>query len=304
MTEARISAAAPADPAPRRASGARTSVIVVALVMAGFHIGSLAVIFTGVSTAALVVAGFLYVFRGLGVTAGYHRLLAHRSFRTSRFMQFMMALAGCLAMQGGPLWWVAHHRAHHRDTDTDADVHSPVTRGFWQSHMGWMMSAEAFQEKGANTRDLHRFAELKWLQRYYVPLVLAQAAVLFALGAGLNALFPHWGTSGAQMVVWGLFITTVVTWHVTFAVNSVCHTWGKRPHATGDASTNHPVIGVLAYGEGWHNNHHMYPFSARHGLEWWQLDVTWLVLRALEKLGLVSDLKLPRDFRPDPAAAP
>lgn len=293
-----------AEPAPRRAAGARTSVIVVALVMAGFHIGALAVVFTGVSTAALVVAGFLYVFRGLGVTAGYHRLLAHRSFRTGRFMQFMMALAGSLAMQGGPLWWVAHHRAHHRDTDTQADVHSPVTRGFWQSHMGWMMSAEAFQEKGASTRDLHRFAELKWLQRYYVPLVLAQAAVLFALGAGLNALFPHWGTSGAQMVVWGLFITTVLTWHITFAVNSVCHTWGRRPHATGDASTNHPLIGVLAYGEGWHNNHHMYPFSARHGLEWWQLDITWLVLRALEKLGLVSDLKLPRDFRPDAAGAP
>lgn len=293
-----------AEPAPRRAAGARTSVIVVALVMAGFHIGALAVVFTGVSTAALLVAGFLYVFRGLGVTAGYHRLLAHRSFRTGRFMQFMMALAGSLAMQGGPLWWVAHHRAHHRDTDTQADVHSPVTRGFWQSHMGWMMSAEAFQEKGANTRDLHRFAELKWLQRYYVPLVLAQGALLFALGAGLNALFPHWGTSGAQMVVWGLFITTVLTWHITFAVNSVCHTWGRRPHATGDASTNHPVIGVLAYGEGWHNNHHMYPFSARHGLEWWQLDITWLVLRVLEKLGLVSDLKLPRDFRPDAAGAP
>jgi stearoyl-CoA desaturase (Delta-9 desaturase) len=286
-----------ADQGARSASASRTGVIVVTLVMVGFHIGALGAFVTGVSAAALVVAGFLYVFRGLGVTAGYHRLLAHRSFRTSRFLQFMMALAGCLAIQGGPLWWVAHHRAHHRDTDTQDDVHSPVTKGFWRSHMGWMMSPAAFQEKGANARDLHKFPELKWLQRFYVPVIVAQGVALFALGAGLNAVFPHWGTSGAQMVVWGLFISTVLTWHITFAVNSVCHTWGRRPFATGDASTNNPIIGVLAYGEGWHNNHHMYPFSARHGLEWWQLDITWLMLKVLERLGLVSDLKLPRDYR-------
>jgi stearoyl-CoA desaturase (Delta-9 desaturase) len=292
-----------ADQGARSASASRTGVIVVTLVMVGFHIGALGAFVTGVSAAALVVAGFLYVFRGLGVTAGYHRLLAHRSFRTSRFLQFMMALAGCLAIQGGPLWWVAHHRAHHRDTDTPDDVHSPVTKGFWQSHMGWMMSAAAFQEKGANARDLHKFPELKWLQRYYVPVIIGQAGALYGLGAALNWLFPAWGTSGAQMVVWGLFISTVLTWHITFAVNSVCHTWGARPHPTGDASTNNPLIGVLAYGEGWHNNHHMYPFSARHGLEWWQLDITWLVLRVLEKLGLVSDLKLPKDYRSDPATA-
>ena len=278
-------------------TGKPIGVYVVAVVMLGFHLGTLAAFSTGVSTPAILVALILYVFRGLGITAGYHRLLAHRSFQTSRFMQFMMALAGCLAIQGGPLWWVAHHRSHHRDTDTPADIHSPVTKGFWQSHMGWMMSAGAFQEKGANSRDLHKFPELKWLQRYYVVVILAQAVGLYALGAALNAWRPDWGTSGAQMVVWGLFISTVVTWHITFAVNSVCHTWGKRPHDTGDASTNNPFIGVLAYGEGWHNNHHMYPSSARHGLERWQLDITWLVLKALEKLGLVSDLKIPRQYR-------
>ena len=270
----------------------------VAAVMVAFHLASLGAFFTGLSLPTLVVTLFLYVFRGLGITAGYHRLLAHRSYRTSRPVQFVLALAGSLAIQGGPLWWVAHHRSHHRHTDSPDDVHSPVTRGFWQSHMGWMMSPAAFQEKGTNSRDLHRYPELKWLQRLYVPLIIAEGAALYGLGAALNAGFPHWGTSGAQMLVWGLFVSTVLTWHVTFAVNSVCHTWGRRPYPTGDASTNNPVIGVLAYGEGWHNNHHMYPFSARHGLLWWQVDATWWVLKALEKVGLVSDLKLPKDFRP------
>jgi len=281
----------------RTGAGNNPAVYAVAAVMLGFHLGCLGVFYTGVSLPTLIVAGSLYVFRGLGVTAGYHRLLAHRSFQTSRFMQFMMAFAGCLAIQGGPLWWVAHHRAHHRHTDDEDDVHSPVTRGFWQSHMGWMMSQAAFQEKGANSRDLHKFPELKWLQRFYVPILRGQAVLLYALGAGLDAAFPAWGTSGAQMLVWGLFVSTVLTWHITFAVNSVCHTWGRRPFDTGDASTNNPFVGVLAYGEGWHNNHHMYPFSARHGLEWWQLDITWWVLKALEKVRLVRGLKLPKAYR-------
>jgi len=285
------------EAAIEKGASVRLSVYVVAVVMIGFHIGALGALFTGISTATLAVALALYLVRGLGITAGYHRLLAHRSFQTSRPLQFLLALAGSLAVQGGPLWWVAHHRSHHRHTDAADDIHSPVTKGFWQSHMGWMMSQAAFQEKGTNSRDLHRFAELKRLQRYYVPLIVGQGVVLYALGAALNAAFPHWGTSGAQMLVWGLFVSTVLTWHITFAVNSVCHTWGRRPHATGDASTNHPLVGIFAYGEGWHNNHHMYPFSARHGLEWWQLDLTWWLLKALEKLRLVSDLKVPKAYR-------
>ena len=281
----------------RGADGAPAAVYVVAIVMLAFHMGCLGVLFTGVSAATLIVTAVLYVGRGLGITAGYHRLLAHRSYQTSRTLQFLLALAGSLAIQGGPLWWVAHHRSHHRHTDAPDDVHSPVSRGFWQSHMGWMMSREAFREQGANCRDLHRYPELKWLQRYYVPLVAAQGVSLYLLGAGLNAWFPGWGTSGAEMLVWGLFISTVLTWHVTFAVNSVCHSWGRRPHATGDASTNNAIVGVLAYGEGWHNNHHMYPFSARHGLHWWQIDITWWLLKALEKLRLVWGLKLPKTLR-------
>lgn len=280
----------------RKAPRYNPNVASVALGMLVFHVGSLGVVFTGVSTATLVVAGFLYLVRGLGVTTGYHRLLAHNSYRTSRPLRFVLALAGSLAVQGGPLWWVAHHRSHHRHTDAAGDVHSPVTRGFWQSHMGWMMTPSAFQENGANSRDLHRYPEIKWLQRFYVPLIVAQGVGLYLLGATLDAWFPHWGTSGAQMLVWGLFVGTVLTWHITFAVNSVCHVWGRRPHDTGDASTNNALIGLLAYGEGWHNNHHMYPFSARHGLHWWQIDLTWWLLKLLEKLRLVWDLKVPRRY--------
>jgi len=259
-----------------------------------FHVGALAVIFVGASVPAVVVAVLLYLIRGFGVTAGFHRLLAHRSFQTSRPVQFLLALAGSLAMQGGPLWWVAHHRSHHRETDTFEDIHSPTTHGFWQSHMGWMMTAAAFQEKGSNSRDLHRFPEIKFLQRHYVALVFVQAAVLFGIGAGLDALYPELGTSGLQMLVWGLFISTVALWHATFMVNSVCHIWGGRPNKTGDDSTNNAFVALFALGEGWHNNHHAFPFSARHGLRWWQFDLTWMLLKTLEKLHLVSNLKLPR----------
>ncbi len=276
--------------APARSSRA----YVVMGVMLFMHLGILAIFFTGTSAVAVVVAFCMYMIRGLGVTGGYHRLLAHRSFKTSRPLQFAFALAGSLAVEGGPLWWVSHHRSHHRDSDNDKDIHSPVTKGFWQSHMGWMMTEGAFHENGANARDLHKFPELKFLQRHYIVFVLGQIAALYALGVVLNAFFPELGTSGAQMVVWGFFISTAVLWHITFMVNSVCHTWGGRPYDTGDASRNNPFIGVLGFGEGWHNNHHMYPFSARHGLLWWQLDATWILLRILQAVRLVSDLKLPK----------
>ena len=276
---------------------ARPQVMSVIIGMSVFHLACLAVFVTGVSPAALIVAFVMYVMRGMGVTAGYHRLLAHRSFKTNRVVQFILALFGSLAVQGGPLWWVAHHREHHAETDTQEDIHSPVTRGMWAAHLGWMMSDEAFNEKGTNSRDLHKFPEIKFLQRHYVWLIVGQMALLYGLGAYLGATSPELGTSGPQMLVWGFFVSTVVTWHVTFCVNSVCHRWGGRPYDTGDASTNNVFIGILAFGEGWHNNHHYYANSARHGLRWWQLDVTWYLIKALSWVGLASDLKIPKELR-------
>lgn len=259
-----------------------------------FHAACLLVFYVGVSAVALLVAAATYLIRGLGITAGFHRYFAHRGFKTNRPFQFLLALAGSLAVQGGLFWWVSHHRAHHRFTETERDQHSPRMHGLWQAHMGWMLDPKCFGSSGAHAKDLHQYPELKALQRLYVPLILAQAALLFAFGAGLNALWPELGTSGLQMLVWGFFVSTVLLWHATFMVNSVCHRWGSRPHETGDDSTNNGFVALFALGEGWHNNHHHYAVSARHGLEWWQFDLTWVVLRALEKLGLVRELKLPR----------
>ncbi|WP_405229247.1 acyl-CoA desaturase [Lentisalinibacter sediminis] len=273
-------------------TAAQTQARVVLVGMGIFHLGCLGAFWTGVSPAALTVALILYLVRGFGVTAGYHRLLAHRSFRAGRTVQFLLAFAGSLATQGGPLWWVAHHRSHHRYTETDRDIHSPRTQGFWRSHMGWMLSAESFRENGANARDLYRVPELKFLQQHYAWIVLGQGAAIFALGEGLAALGLN--TSGLQMLVWGWFIATVALWHATFMVNSVCHLWGSRPFDAADTSTNNWLVAVLALGEGWHNNHHKFAYSARHGLEWWQFDLTWMLLRAMEKFDLVTDLRLPR----------
>ena len=262
--------------------------------MIGAHVACLAAFKTGVSTVAASVAIIAYVLRAFGVTAGFHRLLAHASFRTSRAVQFLLALLGSLAIQGGPLWWVSHHRDHHRYSDKPEDLHSPQQRGFWYSHMGWMWDKECFEQTATNVKELHRFPELKALQRYYPLVILLQAAFFYLLGVVIAALFPESGTSGAQMLVWGFFISTVALWHATFMVNSVCHVWGKRPYDAGDRSTNNWFVALLTLGEGWHNNHHKFGYSARHGLEWWQVDLTYLTLRLMERLGLVSQLRLPR----------
>lgn len=260
-----------------------------------FHLACFLAIYTGVSAAAAITALVLYVIRALGVTAGYHRYFAHRSFRTSRFFQFVLAFLGSLSIQGGVLWWVSHHREHHKHTETDKDIHSPTTKGMWTAHMGWMMHEDCLRTSQANIKDFAKFPELKWLQRNYGIVILGEALAIFFFGALLNYFYPGLGTSGLQMLVWGFFISTVLLWHSTFMVNSVCHKWGTRPYAPGDDSTNNIVVGILTMGEGWHNNHHMFAYSARHGLRWYQIDVTWYVLRLLAILGVVSDLKLPRE---------
>mgnify|MGYP001822980434 CR=1 FL=1 len=268
-----------------------------------FHLACLGAFFTGVSAVALWVALGMYVARAFGVTAGFHRLLAHGSYKTNRATQFMLTLLGSLAVQGGPLWWVSHHRNHHRYTETPKDIHSPTRRGFWYAHMGWMMDKACFEGTAANVKELHRYPEIKLLQRHYPLLLLLEATALFGLGAWLSSAYPELGTSGMQMLVWGFFISTVALWHATFMVNSVCHIWGSKDYDAGDSSTNNWIVALLTLGEGWHNNHHKFAYSARHGLRWWQLDMTWLTLKLFSLVGLVRDLRLPRQRIPATAAA-
>jgi len=245
----------------------------------GFHLLPLLAIFTGVTTKALVMAAVLYAVRMFAITGGYHRYFAHRTYKTSRIAQAVLAFLGTTAVQKGPLWWASHHRSHHRYSDTDLDIHSPQ-KGFWWSHVGWFLCPKYSKTDMAAIPDLAKYPELVWLDRHDAlgPWMLGVAAFLVGGWSGL---------------VVGFFGSTVLLWHATFTVNSLNHVWGRRRYATSDTSRNNPVLALLTSGEGWHNNHHHYPGSARQGFFWWEIDPTWYGLRALRALHLVSDLKQP-----------
>jgi stearoyl-CoA desaturase (delta-9 desaturase) len=212
-----------------------------------------------------------------GITAGYHRYFSHRSYKTGRAFQFVLAWVGCSAAQKGPLWWAAHHRHHHLTSDTPADRHSPVTHSFWRSHVGWILVPDADATDSQAVRDLDRYPELRWLDRHHWVPPLALAGLCFLVG----------GWSG---LVWGFLVSTILCYHATFTVNSLCHLFGRRRYATGDESRNNLFVALLTLGEGWHNNHHHYQVSARQGFFWWEVDITYYVLRALAAVGLIWDL--------------
>lgn len=257
------------------------------------HIAVLGVVFVGWSWAALVVGALSYAVRAFGITAFYHRCFAHRSFRVPRGVQLAGAVLGAAAAQRGPLWWVSHHREHHRYTDRPGDPHSPVVDGFWYSHVLWIFDPDNAATDVTRVQDLARFPELRLLDRFehVVPMVTALAS--FALGAVLSHVAPGLGTSGLQMVMWGFVIPTIALYHSTFAVNSLAHRFGRRRFDTPDASRNNWLIAALVLGEGWHNNHHRFPNCARQGIGRFELDPTWWGIRALAALGLASDLRRP-----------
>lgn len=244
------------------------------------HVACLAVFFTTVNVLALALCAACYLTQMVGITAGFHRYFAHRSYRTSRFFQFVLAWLGCSAGQRGPIWWAAQHRHHHRNSDTEDDVHSPVTRSLCWAHVGWVLSAETDRADSRTVRDLSRFPELCWLDRYHWVPPLVLALTVFALGS--------W--SG---LVWGFFVASVLSYHATFLVNSVCHLWGGRRFPTPDASRNNMVVAVLTLGEGWHNNHHHYQSSANQGFRWWEIDLCYYLIRTLGWIGLVWDIRKP-----------
>ena len=254
------------------------------------HLACLAPIWVGVGAIELAVAAASYVVRVFAISVFYHRCFSHRAFRTHRAVQFLFAFLGAAATQRGPLWWAAQHRLHHAHADTDADPHSS-RRGFWWSHMLWFLCRANYRTSLHRVRDLARFPELVWLNRFDLAAPLMFAAGMFALGEALEPRFPE--TSGLGMLVWGYVMPTVALMHLTFMVNSLAHRFGRRRFATADASRNNAWLAFLTCGEGWHNNHHRHAASARLGFYWWQLDLGWLGLKLLEKLKLVWDLKIP-----------
>ena len=275
----------PGSPRARRVDPLRAAPLVA------MHAGCLLVAVVGVSPVALWVCAGLYVARMLFITAFFHRYFSHRAFRASRAATLAMAVLGCTAGQRGPLWWAAHHRGHHHASDTPADPHSPRHHGRWYSHTLWFLTPESFATPAGRVRDWMRHPELRLVERIdWLPFA-ALGAACAALGGWLESTRPDLGTSAGQMFVWGFVISTVLLYHATYTINSLAHGWGSRRYDTPDDSRNNAFLSAITLGEGWHNNHHRYPASARQGFRWWEIDATWLFLRLLAALGFISDLK-------------
>jgi stearoyl-CoA desaturase (delta-9 desaturase) len=244
------------------------------------HVACLAAIWTGVTAQALAICAVLYVARMFGVTAGYHRYFSHKSYRTSRVFQFLLACLAQSTWQRGAIWWAAKHRHHHKHSDTPDDVHSPRHRGFVYSHLGWIFTAQHDGTDFDAVPDLTKYPELVWLEKHdKIPgLVLAIAA---------------WAIGGWPGLVVGFFWSTVLTYHGTFMINSLAHVHGKQRYVTGDDSRNNWWLAIITLGEGWHNNHHAYMASTRQGFRWWEFDPTYYALRALSWARIVWDLNEP-----------
>jgi len=256
----------------------------------GLHLMCFGVIWVGWSWIAVLVAVLLYFIRMLAVTGFYHRYFSHRSFKTSRWGQFLFAVWGNTAVQKGPLWWAAHHRHHHRHSDKETDVHSPHQDGFFWSHIGWITCKGNFPTNFKAVPDLAKFPELRFLDRFETVVPFFLASFLFATGAILNSVAPQLGTSGMQMLIWGFFISTIVLFHGTCTINSLSHLMGRKRYKTSDESRNNLLLALITLGEGWHNNHHHFSASVRQGFYWWEIDITYYFLRLLSWTGLIWDL--------------
>jgi len=253
------------------------------------HAACVLAIWTGVSWAAIIVCIVLYLVRMFAITGGYHRYFSHRSFKTGRLFQFLLALLGSTSAQKGPIWWASHHRHHHRHSDTPQYIHSPRIHGIYYAHVGWVLSSQFIKPRLQLVKDLLKFPELRLIDRFYVVPPIALAVTVFFLGVGLEHIGVN--TSGFQMLIWGFFISTVILYHGTFCINSFCHIIGKQRFNSGDDSKNSLMLALITLGEGWHNNHHRYPGSESQGMYWWEIDISHYVLKFLAVFGIIWDLR-------------
>ncbi len=245
------------------------------------HIAAIiGVAWLGWSWKGAAFAALFYYLRMFGITAGFHRYFAHRSYKMGRVMQFLMAFLATTSTQKGVLWWAAHHRHHHKFSDKAEDIHSMKLRGFLWSHVGWILARTYNETEWDQIKDFAKYPELRFLNRFHLLPTLVLTVALFAIG-------------GPWALVWGYFVSTSFLWHGTFFVNSLAHWLGNRRYATTDESKNSLSIALLTMGEGWHNNHHYFPKSARQGFYWWEIDMSYYILRALGVVGLVWDLETP-----------
>jgi len=243
------------------------------------HLMPLAALWTGTTAADWITCGVLYAVGMFFITAGYHRFFAHRTFKTGRIMQFIFAVGAQSSAQKGALWWAGHHRDHHKYSDTANDVHSP-RHGFWWSHVGWILSSKYMDTKMERIRDFAKYPELRWLDRYHMVPAVALGFFVYLFG-GASALFI------------GFFLSRVLLYHGTFIVNSLAHVIGRPRYETGEDSKNSAIIALLTLGEGWHNNHHYYQSSTSQGFYWWEIDMTYMVLKVMSWMRLVSGLRRP-----------
>jgi stearoyl-CoA desaturase (delta-9 desaturase) len=248
------------------------------------HIGALGVFLPMFfSWSAVAVAVIFYVITGVGITLAYHRLLTHRSLVVSKPVEYLLTIIGVLALQGGPIEWVAQHRAHHANTDRDGDPHNSH-RGMPWAHIEWLFRTNkdrvAPEDRARWAPDLVKDPGMRFIEKYNVLMTVALAVAFFFIG-------------GWSWVVWGIFARLVFTYHCTWLVNSASHAVGYQTYRTGDRSTNSWWVALFTFGEGWHNNHHAFPFSARHGLRWFEFDLTWLTIKAMAALKLANNVKLP-----------
>jgi stearoyl-CoA desaturase (delta-9 desaturase) len=262
------------------------------------HMMCLGVIWVGWSWFAVLTAAGLYFIRMFAITGFYHRYFSHNAFKVNRFWQFIFAVIGNSSVQRGPLWWAAHHRHHHRYADTEKDIHSPSRHGFIWSHIGWLTSPANFPTKMQYVKDWAKYPELRWINRFDTVIPVLLAVILFWGGNLLQKYAPGLGTNGPQLLIWGFFISSVLLFHGTVTINSFDHMIGSRRYDTPDTSRNNAILALITLGEGWHNNHHHYAISARQGFYWWEIDITYYLLKLLSWLAIVRNLRgLPEGLR-------